>query len=1320
MLEVVPYELDEIKNELKRKAIEEFGIKDAEYEGSNVSQLINLLAYSTVISNTNFTFGLNEMFISQASDRRNVIKHARQMGYTHKRKVSFQYRIKLKVVKSGEVTLNKYSNFSSNGNNYVYFGESILDVYGTYAYIKILTNENNNKLAAVYLSNSLSKNKYLVTEEGQICKILHKEPVGTPRLLLEIVEGEKLPLYSQYGQEVFITDGTRSSGFRNFIKIGTIDTFVTDIAHNNFRIQLTLENNGTTFPMPVTTQHLNTNLIKNKTYFTMEIPTENPIISIDELVLVDYGDEIHIDLNNVLIEGNNIKLPINTIDITETFVPDTEKTAVVLDEITHKVKVKADEDIIADTLGSVEITYNDEITIKNIANESINYNENEITINEQIKTKIDKNLEIKEGFITLIEETNKIINSVIVTDSNGNKSIIDESHFTFTASSVTLTKDDGEVTDEYDNYTAEIEYDFYIPLEKAVIVISYTCDKDISSAEVKLRYNYTHDKDGYLAKRIFFSDFRGETKENENDYDPVNMPDGWDGFYASDFNSETNVLFFDISKDKPSIRSHNNEFHNCYCAVEGKDPVRIDKLIKTPFRKTRFSYSEEIIDPATEEIIGYKPYDPEFTFASVYATNVKDEIEIIVKEGNIRRWNDETEDSKLEREKATKLNLPIPKIIYSNPELTVPITRDMVDAGHFTIRNDDIEDDGIEVFITRVQEEGIEYDIPWNKRDYLLAEQSTGGKKSFVVMSDEEYEDYINIYTKYAGTGTPLSQDMTVKINVLTSKGPQGATNALIEPLDENFEAKFYIEETLTPNVLHIEGTEIQDTDSIRETAPLFSNTANRAVTKNDYKTICEAQQFIQSAQIWGGEEETPVNKPGHIYFSFIPYSRPQGYAKLNSKYSLKNTDNPELFFTSFYQITGKERYDSKKNNKDQNVIFNMLDNYKIITLQLNYVKPIYMDYKLEVKVFKYKFGQTIDETNEEIFLNVKSFFTREIEHFDTTFYTSSMIRSVDEKIGDDYGIEVDVSFSVDLYDSLYAPDKGCFINATMTDLTNTDNNSGLIGDNDDWKFTMPLDWPIEDLYEESTIVNSIVTRRGRMNVSHLTNCNTEGFLRFGDYLYMELNDGTFKSRDANNVSEDILTNSKSETTEINIMYTKNKNDETAETFKVGSYWIHKTEKIIRLELNSHTHWHIDAQSVVTEKMLEEERVHDNEDGVGTKYTREDLGKLIYYKVHQTDKSELVKAGSLIYLDGKKIETLKAQEFKNTEFDNIKKDYTDDLEVEIFKNDIGEDYYSYKLCPLPREAFTEKTRVMNINPKSNNIKSVRNVFSRFKSIEFVS
>ena len=1341
MLEVVPYELDEIKNELKRKAMEEFGLSDAAFEGSNISQLINLLAYSTVINNTNFTFGLNEMFISQAKDRRNVIKHARQMGYSHKRKISYQYKIKLKVLKSGEVTLNKYSNFSSNGNNYVYFGESILDVYGTYAYIKLLTNEYNNKLENVYLSDSIKKNKFLITEEGQVCKILHKEPVGDPRLLLEIMDSKELPIYSQLGQEIFITDGTRSNGFRNLIKVGTIDTFITDKTAKQFRVQMTLEN-GMQFPVPIHQEHkgLNDTLVKIDNDFSLNNDTDFPINSIEELILIDGDEEIHISILSLEISDRNIKIPGDKIDVEEDYHGINDETPYylkVLDLDTHESQIITAHSMIDDSFQGLKLAIDGKVYNYLPEDLTIDYDNDKIIIPAKTENQLDKGIDIDNGEIILNRDTNKIINSVVINNSeDDSKIIISSDNYSFTNNKVTLLTedDDGNTVNDTsyddDKYSAEIDYEYYVKIEQGINTITYSYIRDISGLTAKMKYTNTFDNNGYLAKRLFFSDYRGESKENENDYNAENMPNGWNGFYASAFNAETNVLYFDISSCTPTDISYGNEYHNCYVSINGDQAVRMDKLIKTPFRRTRFSFTEEIKDIATKEVIGYKEYDKSSTFASILNTDVKDELEIIVKEGTIKRWNEQTEASIQAIQEASDKNLPLPDPIYENPELVLSINKDMVEAGYFTMQNDDIENDGIELFITRVLEDGsIEFDVPWMRRDYLLAEQTAVGEKSFVAMSDVDYEDYINIFTKYAGTGTPLSIDMTVKMNILKSKGPMGSTNTLIEPVDnENFEAKYYLEETLTPNVLHIEGAEVQDTDSIRETAPLFSNTANRAVTKNDYKTICEAQQFIQSAQIWGGEEETPKNIPGHIFFSFIPYSRPISYLRDGTKYSLKNINNPELFFTSYYQITGKDRYDLKANKNDQNVLFNLLDNYKIITLQLNYVKPIYMDYSVKVHVLKYKFGQTIEETNAEMFENVRQYFVREIEKFDAVFYTSSLTKALDEKIGDDYGITLDTTFSVDLYDSLYEPDKGTFINATLTDLTDTDNNLGLIGDNDNWKFIMPLDWPIEDMFEESTIVNNVVTRRGRMIVNNITNCNTEAFIRPGDYLYMELNDGTFVSHDGNGKLEDVLANAYSETIRINIMYTRNKEDENEEVFKVGEYWIHRTQKIIRLELNTHNYWHIDAQAVVTQDMIDAGKVHDNEDGDGVAYTSgditdpdsiNDLGQLIYYKVYQ-ENTEEHSAGDIIYKDGKPVETLVESSVPNTIFLNVKKPYTDDLESVTYTNENNEVMYNYKICPLPRESFTERKRTMVINPKNKNIKSRRNVFSRFKEIEFIS
>ena len=1371
MLEVVPYELDEIKKLLKQKAIEEYGLNDAEFEGSHISQLINLIAYATVVNNTNFTFGLNEMFITQAHDRRNVIKHARQMGYKHKRNVSYQYKIKLKIKKPGEVTLNKYSTFKSGQNNYIFLGDSITDFYGTYTNLRLLSNEYNNNKVDLFLNPSVAPRTYVITEEGLVAKILLKEINISPKFLLEpIGDNLEIPTYSQIGKDIYVEDGldsptgSRNQGWRNFIKVGTVDTYVIDKVNSVFKIQMTLEDD-VEFPFPIIqdqTTELNQNgetetvyAVDNNGLTVLSRDTFYTIYSIESLIIVDGTEEVYVPLENITLGDNNITFYLTIAEVEELHSTD----LVLEDTVTHSVSFTTNHDIIDNSVTEIVVLYNDNEMIINSDNYSVDYNTNNISLDPIIISVEEQNLLIDGPTSSKIipsQDTIKDVESVRVFDNNNEEIDYESLGYTyeFNNDSITFKLNGVDDTSLNGNY-ADIKYVYYLKTDENIIKVDYSYNIDILNKEVKLKYKYTVNENGYLAKRIFMSDLRGERKTNENAYDAQIYPDGWDGFYASSYSPETNILYFPIGKasqeEIDSGLTAGNNFHNPYVEIDG-ETKDIAGVLTTPFKRTRFSITEAIWDPTQTEIIGYKDYDKDYAFACIDSTYLKNEIEIIVKEGVIRRWNDLTDESIKEREQASLDGLPLPEPVYKNPELTVIINESMVEAGYFTIRDEFIEDTGIEMYVTRVLDDGtIVYDEKWEQRDYLLAEETETDLNTFVSMTDVNYEDFINIYTRYAGTGTKLSLDMTMRLNILTSSGPEGATSNLIEPDDDNFEAKYYIEETLTPVILHIAGSEIMSTDSIRETAPLFSNTANRAVTKQDYKTICEAQPYIEYAQIWGGEEETPVHIPGHIFFSIIPYSRPTTFDQRNSSFVLRNVDSTELFFPSYYQITGRDRYDTRRNSEDQEVLFNLLDNYKIITLQLDYTKTIYLDYCLNVEVLKYRFGQTVAETNVEIHNSILKFFVREIEKYDSIFYKSSLVRHIDNELGDKYGISLKTNFSVDLYDNIYEPDKGTFTNSTKNDLSF--NTIGLVGDDDLWKFIMPLSLPIEDLFEDSIIVDGLVQYRGRMIVDHITNCNTPDFIIPGDFLYMELDDGTFISHNKDGVEEDILANAFSEVIEINIIYTKNYaaskefddkviNPETGEPytekesierggerFKVGSYTIHRTENIIRLELNTHNYWHLDAWAEVTEKDILNLR-HYWKGDAKYDYSPSDVGLPKFYQVDENGEieTEMLEdaAGELVLDENEnpiwvKKETLLEQNPNNfgTSIYNIKMPYSDSLEKVLLKSSEGVDLYHITSVPMPRTYFTEKLRKMFIRPKGDNMVQKRNVFSRLREVNFI-
>lgn len=1326
MLPVVPYELEEIKNELKQKAIEEFGLLDAEFEGSNVSQLINLLAYSTLVNNTNLTYGLNEMFITQATDRKNVIKHARQMGYTHKRKLSYQYKIKLKSIQEGTLTLEKYTNFTSNGNNYVYLDDDITDTYGTNVSIKDLKNEYNNGAGDLY-SNILPDDK-IISEDGVVGTILDKSQTGDDRMLLKSDNGELFQAFSEtLTQEIYV-EKTDASGnpqaldssvpYRELIKVGTVDTFLKDETTEMFKIQITLDND---ISFPIYTEVIYTSdVLDNKLVTT----SSKPIKFITDITLSKSGeDNIIVDTASLeyIQDGesfiNNILFPdeaVNSAEI-QTAGSGTYDGLNYIMTTNNNIIENEDCNVVIDFGGgSTKTILLDEL--------SINYLTNEITI---APVNIPKTYEndnssgdaINSGTINTGGEISSV-NTIIVIDTNNERTEIKD--YTFSGSNILIKDSDGNTDTSYDDdYAVEVDYVKREDLNEYPITINYSYLIDLDGYSANVTYAYDKNEDGYLDRKFYFSDLRGEYPENET---PSGVQ-GWQGFYASDFDAETNVLYFDVSLQNPDDPD-DKSFHNEYVMIKDPDTgelktaLPLDKVMTTPFRKTRFFYAKW--DDGLEEYVK----NGNTCFASVQLLSRKDELEIIVKEGTIKRYNDKDEENNL---------------LY--PELNIAINDSMVKAGHFTVFAPNMEHNGIELFVTRIMPDGsIEYDMPWSQRDYLLAEHTNVNQsappvpndygltvegvkagitndeydaalilwqrqrveESFVVMSDLNYEDYINIHTKYAGTGVALTQDMIIRMNVLDSSGSEGAAGDLIAPVDsDKFAARYYIDESFTPYIMHAEGTNQEETESIREHAPEFSNTSNRAVTKMDYKTICEAQPFIASTQVWGGEEIPRFLKAdgsgfedkilGHIYFSIIPYSKPYTFSKVLSKYSLDNIYETELFFPTYTQITGKESYIELENNmkNNKNILFSILENYKIITLQLNYEKVIYMDMKIDIDVLKYKFGQTIIETNEEIFKSVKNFMIKEIEQFDSTFYISSLIKHVDTNLGDGYGLNANIEFNVDLYDSYGIPELGTFKNVTKSSLAKPDTvimnpvYSGINypGYNDNWLFEMPIAMPIQELFADDFVTEAGIIERGKINLDNITNIDTENFVEPGDKLYMPLltenvlgdfvpDTTSFKSFSRDLLYTGSTPSSASEVIEIPVFYKvgtskvlndghNNFNLSPDKIFKVGTYTISKSENIIIFRINTHGNNHI-------------------------------LNPRIYHDLDTVNPDEVEALAENIY---------KAP-FTYT---NINGD-----EVEVIE------------AALPRDYFMSAIRTIKLNSKNQNISVIRNVYPRLKSVEFAT
>jgi len=77
-------DFDQIKNTLREVLRTNTDFTDYDFEGSNLSSIIDLLAYNTYINSYNANMVANEVFIDSATLRENVVALAKNIGYTPK------------------------------------------------------------------------------------------------------------------------------------------------------------------------------------------------------------------------------------------------------------------------------------------------------------------------------------------------------------------------------------------------------------------------------------------------------------------------------------------------------------------------------------------------------------------------------------------------------------------------------------------------------------------------------------------------------------------------------------------------------------------------------------------------------------------------------------------------------------------------------------------------------------------------------------------------------------------------------------------------------------------------------------------------------------------------------------------------------------------------------------------------------------------------------------------------------------------------------------------------------------------------------------
>ena len=94
-------DFDQIKTTIKDYLRSNSNFTDYDFEGSNLSTIIDVLAYNTYITSYNANMVSNEVFIDSATLRENVVSLARNIGYLPRSK------------KAAKATINFFCDISS-------------------------------------------------------------------------------------------------------------------------------------------------------------------------------------------------------------------------------------------------------------------------------------------------------------------------------------------------------------------------------------------------------------------------------------------------------------------------------------------------------------------------------------------------------------------------------------------------------------------------------------------------------------------------------------------------------------------------------------------------------------------------------------------------------------------------------------------------------------------------------------------------------------------------------------------------------------------------------------------------------------------------------------------------------------------------------------------------------------------------------------------------------------------------------------------------------------------------------------------------------
>lgn len=316
---------------------------------------------------------------------------------------------------------------------------------------------------------------------------------------------------------------------------------------------------------------------------------------------------------------------------------------------------------------------------------------------------------------------------------------------------------------------------------------------------------------------------------------------------------------------------------------------------------------------------------------------------------------------------------------------------------------------GVEVFLTYYDDNSeLHEEETWTRTDQFMIDSDTSLSKEFVRLDDPDYGTP-RIYFKLGNVGKNLSVGSVVQMNVLISSGTSGTmTTTPTSSLDAS----------VISYTIAVTGADEESIDEIRKNAPLFHNSANRAVTKPDYVAFVNRQPTIKYSDVWDGNREWP-HIQGYIWFSFVPSAMVRNITTTDSY----TWDCQGIYLTDFsnYFVSG----DGDARTGDIGAVFDLLDNYKIPTMRFIHRHPVYMDFEYKVKIARYAVKTSKTDINTSVFDVVNTYFNSgdvsvsldAAETFGYEYFQSNLVKRIDRALTDSMGFDLTLSTSVSFFE---------------------------------------------------------------------------------------------------------------------------------------------------------------------------------------------------------------------------------------------------------------------------------------------------------------